>query len=128
MLVSRRRMGSNAHRSADRRDDRETAAPPPFGVSHEALFEVLLALLQRGEIAAMSEQPKTRYTRSADGLYIAYQAIGDGPMDVVIMPMNWSNVELHWEEPIASRFFRHLGSLGRRSGPRRTRSRTGPGR
>ena len=61
----------------------------------------------------MSEQPKTRYTRSADGLYIAYQAIGDGPMDVVIMPMNWSNVELHWEEPIASRFFRHLGSLGR---------------
>ena len=61
----------------------------------------------------MSEQPTTRYAKSADGLYIAYQVVGDGPLDVAVMPMNWSNVELQWEDPISARFFRHLASFGR---------------
>ena len=50
---------------------------------------------------------------TADGSYIAYQVVGDGPLDMALMPTSWSNVELAWDDPFAARFFHGLGSLGR---------------
>ena len=41
--------------------------------------------------------PETRYTRSGD-VSIAYQVVGDGPFDVVLMPA-FSHVELAWTHP-----------------------------
>jgi pimeloyl-ACP methyl ester carboxylesterase len=57
--------------------------------------------------------PKTQYVESPEGLHIAYQVVGDGPLDLALLPTSWSNVELYWDEPYAARFFRRLGSLGR---------------
>src|SRR5262245_66023776 len=42
------------------------------------------------------DMPETRYARSGD-VSIAYQVVGDGPFDVVIVPSAVSHVELQWE-------------------------------
>src|SRR5215213_10901461 len=56
--------------------------------------------------------PETRYAKSG-GLNIAYQAVGDGPPDLVYVPGWVSNVELMWEEPDLARFLRRLSSFAR---------------
>ncbi len=56
--------------------------------------------------------PKTRYTRSGD-VSIAYQVVGDGPLDLVLV-MGWvSNLEYFWKEARFARFLRRLSSFTR---------------
>ena len=55
-------------------------------------------------------RPETRYAKTADGVHVAYQVLGDGPVDVVVI-IGWvSNLEAIWEEPLLSRFFTRLAS------------------
>ena len=54
----------------------------------------------------------TRYANS-DGVSIAYQVHGEGPLDLVFVPGFVSHVELYWEEPMVARFFRRLASFSR---------------
>jgi class 3 adenylate cyclase len=56
--------------------------------------------------------PKTRYVRSGD-LYIAYQVVGDGPIDLVYVPSWISQVEHYWEEPTVALYFQRLASFSR---------------
>ena len=56
--------------------------------------------------------PETRYTESGE-VSIAYQAVGEGPLDLVYVPGWVSNVELLWEGPKAARFLRRLASFSR---------------
>src|SRR5947209_9416184 len=56
--------------------------------------------------------PETRYARSGD-LYIAYQVVGDGPIDLVYVPGGISQVEHDWEEPGVARYFNRLASFAR---------------
>lgn len=59
------------------------------------------------------EQPETQYARSDEGLYVAYQVFGEGPLDILFIP-NWmSNVDVMWEEPSLARYFDRLASFGR---------------
>ena len=60
----------------------------------------------------MIQPPETRYARSGD-LHIAYQVIGDGPRDLVMVPGFVSNVETVWEVPAAAEFLRRLASFSR---------------
>jgi pimeloyl-ACP methyl ester carboxylesterase/plasmid stabilization system protein ParE len=53
----------------------------------------------------------TRYARSGD-VHIAYQVIGDGPIDVVYVPGFVSNVEL-WEDAPYRELFDRLASFAR---------------
>jgi pimeloyl-ACP methyl ester carboxylesterase len=55
---------------------------------------------------------QTRYARSAD-VHVAYQAIGDGPVDLVLVNGWVTNVELMWEDPAWNAFFRRLASFSR---------------
>jgi class 3 adenylate cyclase len=58
-------------------------------------------------------KPETRYAKAADGVHIAYQVVGEGPIDLVFV-MGWtSNVEALWEEPSLARFFSRLASFSR---------------
>ena len=58
------------------------------------------------------EPPQTRYTRSGN-VNIAYQVVGDGPLDLVLV-FGWiSNIELAWEEPHLRRFLDRLASFSR---------------
>jgi pimeloyl-ACP methyl ester carboxylesterase len=56
--------------------------------------------------------PITRYARSG-GIHIAYQTVGEGPLDVVFMPGFVSHVEVFWEDPHMARWFRRLSSFSR---------------
>jgi class 3 adenylate cyclase len=55
---------------------------------------------------------ETRYAKHG-GVHIAYQVIGDGPRDVVVMP-NWAtNVEAIWDDPPQAQFLDGMSSFGR---------------
>jgi class 3 adenylate cyclase len=56
--------------------------------------------------------PETRYARSGE-LHIAYQVVGDGPMDLIYVPSWISQVEHYWEEPLVARYFNRLASFSR---------------
>jgi pimeloyl-ACP methyl ester carboxylesterase len=56
--------------------------------------------------------PQTRYARSGD-VNIAYQVVGDGPRDLVLVPGWVSNVEVFWEHPAAASFLNRLASFCR---------------
>jgi pimeloyl-ACP methyl ester carboxylesterase len=55
---------------------------------------------------------ETRYAKSG-GIHIAYQVVGEGPLDLVLIPGWVFHVELAWEEPTIARFFRRLASFSR---------------
>jgi class 3 adenylate cyclase/pimeloyl-ACP methyl ester carboxylesterase len=56
--------------------------------------------------------PETRYTLSGD-VNIAYQVIGQGPLDLVFIPSLTHHVELVWENPPQAEFFGRLASVSR---------------
>src|SRR5256885_6351854 len=58
------------------------------------------------------ERPKTQYARSGD-VSIAYQVVGDGPLDVVLVLGFATHLELQWEMPPSAAFFERLGSFAR---------------
>ena len=58
------------------------------------------------------ESPRTRYARSVDGTYIAYQVFGDGP-DLLLAPAWISHLELSWELDELGRWLRALGRFAR---------------
>lgn len=57
------------------------------------------------------ETPEIRYARSAD-ISIAYQVVGDGPVDVLFVPY-MINLVWAWEHPIFVNFCRRLVSFSR---------------
>ena len=59
------------------------------------------------------EVPETRYARARDGTRLAYQVLGDGPVDLVYLQPAFSHVEMIWEEPIYERFLRRFAAFSR---------------
>jgi class 3 adenylate cyclase len=57
--------------------------------------------------------PQTRFAIAPDGAHIAYQVVGDGPGDVVLVTDWASSIDLMWELPQIERFLRRLASVGR---------------
>jgi len=57
-------------------------------------------------------KPETKYARSGD-VHIAYQVVGEGPHDLVLVPGWVSHIEYAWEEPSFSHFLRRLASFSR---------------
>jgi len=60
----------------------------------------------------MTTGPETKYARSGD-IHIAYQTIGRGPCDVVLVPGFVSHVEYQWELPRWARNLERLASFSR---------------
>src|SRR5688572_13311495 len=60
----------------------------------------------------MAREPETRYAKSAGGS-IAYQVVGDGPLDLVVVPGWISNVDLMWRDPGWERFIGGFASFAR---------------
>jgi pimeloyl-ACP methyl ester carboxylesterase len=58
------------------------------------------------------ERAETRYAWNGDNS-LAYQVVGDGPVDLVYLQGYLSNVELNWEHPAFARFARELGRFSR---------------
>lgn len=55
---------------------------------------------------------EVRYARSED-VHIAYQVVGDGPVDLVYSPGIWSNLEIMWEWPAWADYLDRLASFSR---------------
>jgi class 3 adenylate cyclase/pimeloyl-ACP methyl ester carboxylesterase len=58
------------------------------------------------------EPPETSYTRSGE-INIAYQVLGEGPLDLVFMFGLPNHLELAWENPRQASFLLRVASLGR---------------
>jgi pimeloyl-ACP methyl ester carboxylesterase/class 3 adenylate cyclase len=57
--------------------------------------------------------PETRYAKTADGVHIAYQVVGDGPVDMVFV-MGWvTNIEVMWDDPGFARLLDRLATFSR---------------
>ena len=56
--------------------------------------------------------PETKYAKSGD-INIAYQVVGDGLIDLVLVPGWISNIDVFWEEPSVVRFLNKLSSFSR---------------
>ncbi len=59
------------------------------------------------------DMPDTRYAVTDDGVHIAYQVVGDGPVDIVFVHAFVTHVELMWELPSFERLIRSLSSFAR---------------
>jgi len=58
-------------------------------------------------------KPQTQYAISDGGVNIAYQVVGDGPLDLVFV-MGWvSHLEYFWQEPSFARFLQRLALFSR---------------
>ena len=53
-----------------------------------------------------------RYAKSSN-LHIAYRTVGDGPIDLVVVPGWVSHLEANWEEPLVAHFAERLMSFSR---------------
>lgn len=67
----------------------------------------------RGYRRYVHDMPEVHYVRSEDGVHIAYQVFGDGPIDLVVVPGFISHLEQFWESPAFARLNRQLGSIAR---------------
>ncbi len=57
--------------------------------------------------------PETKYAKTPDGIHIAYQVFGSGPLDLAYV-MGWvTNIEAMWEDPAFAHMLRELGSFAR---------------
>lgn len=56
--------------------------------------------------------PETKFALSGDAS-IAYQVLGQGPLDLVMVPGFVSHVEYAWEDPAYARFLQQLASFSR---------------
>jgi class 3 adenylate cyclase len=57
--------------------------------------------------------PQTRYAKAPDGTSIAYQVVGDGPVDLVYSTGIWSNLEVMWEHPHWASYLKRLVRFSR---------------
>jgi hypothetical protein len=58
-------------------------------------------------------QPDTRYAKTLDSVFIAYQVVGDGSVDLV-WHIGWpGNLDVEWEVPSSARWMGGLASFSR---------------
>lgn len=55
----------------------------------------------------MAQRPQTRYAKSGD-IHIAYQVMGDGPIDLVYVPTFFGAMEHYWDYAPTTIFFDRL--------------------
>ncbi len=98
--------------------DAEAASGNPLTPRRETPAGFELPLLHLGREPAprfdltQGRTPETMYARSGD-VNIAYQVVGDAPLDLVFV-MGWvSHMEYFWREPSFARFLRRLASFSR---------------
>ncbi|MDX2182078.1 MAG: alpha/beta fold hydrolase [Bryobacteraceae bacterium] len=85
---------------------------PRFGYRWVAAVESNGETPSQAPAVSAPADPETRYARSGD-VNIAYQVLGDGPIDLVFV-MGWvSHLEYFWREPNFARFLRRLASFSR---------------
>jgi pimeloyl-ACP methyl ester carboxylesterase len=60
----------------------------------------------------MTEAPQTRFVRNGD-IHLAYQVVGNGPIDLLFIDTWVHHVDLVWDIPDFARLLRRLNSFAR---------------
>jgi pimeloyl-ACP methyl ester carboxylesterase/DNA-binding winged helix-turn-helix (wHTH) protein len=98
-------------------DDEPRQALQPFTQRTPAVIDLLPSAVRHVSSSRefdlpFGRAPETMYARSGD-VNIAYQVIGDAPLDLVFV-MGWvSHLEYFWREPSFARFLLRLASFSR---------------
>src|ERR1700722_12429993 len=71
-----------------------------------------VTLAGRNSATEFMNLPETRYARCGE-VRIAYQVMGQGPLDLVFVPGCLSNLEVHWEEAGFSHLLNRLAAFTR---------------
>ncbi|MBI3721099.1 MAG: alpha/beta hydrolase, partial [Fimbriimonas ginsengisoli] len=58
-------------------------------------------------------RPDTYYALSEDGVHIAYQTIGEGPVDLIYCSELWSSIEALWDHPDCVAYLQALAKFCR---------------
>jgi pimeloyl-ACP methyl ester carboxylesterase/DNA-binding winged helix-turn-helix (wHTH) protein len=91
--------------------DDDAGAPRYIETAHRRGYRFVAPVSERPH-APSFPAPRVRYARSGD-VNIAYQVVGDGPLDLVFV-MGWvSHLEYFWNEPSFARFLTRLASFSR---------------
>jgi class 3 adenylate cyclase len=56
--------------------------------------------------------PETRYAKKGDA-HVAYQVVGDGPLDLVLVSTWFSHLEARWDSPGFAHYLRRLSAFSR---------------
>ena len=59
------------------------------------------------------QAPETQYAQRSDGLNIAYQVVGDAPIDLIMSPGFVSHLDLLWSDPGYVRLIERVSSFAR---------------
>ncbi len=98
--------------TSDEFDSSTTAAPSARAASSLDLPLIHLGREPTAFKLNLDSRPETMYARSGE-VNIAYQVIGDAPLDLVFV-MGWvSHLEYFWREPSFARFLARLASFSR---------------
>ncbi len=81
------------------------AAPQPE--TTELYESIRLGRAPAPVVKPLTTHPQTKYVQSGE-VYIAYQVLGDGPVDLVFVGGFVSDLEQFWEEPGPGGFFQRL--------------------
>lgn len=57
--------------------------------------------------------PEVRYAVTVDRVHVAYQVVGDGPLDLVYAPPFIGHLQVFWEEPLMARWLSRLARFSR---------------
>jgi class 3 adenylate cyclase len=90
----------------------ETADRRRVRLAREAIRRGAVALADATAETSAAKPPDIRYVRS-DEVSIAYQVLGDGPIDLVFVPGFISNLEWAWRDPSLAAFYRRLAQFSR---------------
>jgi class 3 adenylate cyclase len=91
----------------------QTACPRRWSPAH---FDYLpgraAGISGRADYGAVAEVPQTRFAETPGGR-IAYQVVGDGPIDLLVTHAPIFPIDLMWDEPSLVRFLDRLSSFSR---------------
>jgi DNA-binding SARP family transcriptional activator/pimeloyl-ACP methyl ester carboxylesterase len=117
LMLALYRSGRQAEALAAYRDFR-AALDGELGIEPSAQLRALeLSMLRQDEAVdrlgpAASARPVVRYVRSGD-VSVAFQVIGDGPLDIVLVNGWVCSFEPGWEWPAIAHFYERLSGMGR---------------
>jgi class 3 adenylate cyclase len=86
--------------------------PGRKGRALDRLASSLMVNVGATQLTSTNVKGPIRYAANGD-VHIAYQVVGDGPLDLVYTPGIWSNLEIVWEWPAASFYLERLASFSR---------------
>jgi pimeloyl-ACP methyl ester carboxylesterase len=86
---------------------------PTQRLSRSTAETVILPTPPAADASQVSKpHPETHYAKSGN-VNIAFQIVGEGPIDIVYVPGWVSHLEYAWESPLVANFYRRLASFSR---------------